>query len=83
MQNLKKLHLLVAYKILHYQKGTMEKGISFKKHNKITLEEYTDVDNVGLGTKRRSTSGYCTFLEGNLVAYKNKMKYGGTVKCRI
>lgn len=83
MHNLKKLHLLVAYKILHYQKGIMEKGILFKKHNKITLEDYTDVDYVGSGTKRRTTSGYCTFLEGNLVACKSKKKFGGRVKCRI
>ncbi|KAE8675841.1 hypothetical protein F3Y22_tig00111640pilonHSYRG00005 [Hibiscus syriacus] len=38
----------------------------------LTLEAYTDADYVGSIIDRRSTSGYCTFFEGNLVTWRNK-----------
>ncbi|KAK2965725.1 hypothetical protein RJ640_025451, partial [Escallonia rubra] len=36
------------------------------------LEAYTDADYAGSLTDRRSTSGYCTFLGGNLVTWRSK-----------
>lgn len=36
------------------------------------METYTDADYAGYVSDRRSTSGYCTFLCGNLVAWKSK-----------
>ena len=38
----------------------------------MTLEAYTDVDYVGSIDEKRSTLGYCTFLRGNLVMWRNK-----------
>ena len=58
-------HLQAAYKVMHYLKGNPRKGILFKKNN--TLEAYTDADYVGSIVDQRSTTGYCTFLGGNLV----------------
>jgi len=40
----------------------------FKINKNITLEAYIDVDYAGSVVDRRSTTGYCTFLGGNLVA---------------
>ena len=37
-------HLQVAYRVLHYLKGNLGKGILFKKNNTLTLEAYTDAD---------------------------------------
>ena len=36
------------------------------------LKPYTDVDWAGSITNRRSTSGYCTFVWGNLVTWRSK-----------
>ena len=44
MHKPKELHLQSIYRILHYLKGTLGKGILFKKEAKLTLEAYTDAD---------------------------------------
>ncbi|RVW13115.1 Retrovirus-related Pol polyprotein from transposon RE1 [Vitis vinifera] len=59
-------HLQAAYRMLHYLKGNPEKGILFKKNNTLALEAYTDADYAGSLVDRGSTTGYCTFLRGNL-----------------
>ena len=65
-------HLQAAYRVLHYLKDNLEKGILFKKNNALALEAYTDVDYAGSLVNRRSTTGYCTFLGDNLVAWRSK-----------
>ncbi|KAK2971692.1 hypothetical protein RJ640_007730 [Escallonia rubra] len=55
--------------ILHTHPG---RGILFRKGTNMELEAYTDADYAGSLTDRRSTSGYCTFLGGNLVTWKSK-----------
>ena len=47
--------------------GNPEKGILFKKSEALTFEAYTVADYAGSKLDYRSTSGYCTFLGGNLV----------------
>ena len=44
----------------------------FKKGNELTLEAYTDANYARSIDDRRSTLGYCTFLGGNLVTWRNK-----------
>ena len=44
----------------------------FKKQRQLQIELYVDVDWVESIIDRRSTSNYCTFLGGNLVAWPNK-----------
>ncbi|RVW64248.1 Retrovirus-related Pol polyprotein from transposon RE1 [Vitis vinifera] len=63
---------LVAYRVLQYLKGTPGKGILFKRNGGLVLEAYTDADYAGSIIDRRSTSGYCTFLGGNLVTWRSK-----------
>ena len=60
-------HLQAAYRMLHYSKGNPGKGILFKKNNTLALEAYIDIDYAGSLVDRRSTTGYCTFLGGNLI----------------
>ena len=67
MHSPKEVHLNAAYQVLQYLKGTPGKGILFKRNGGLVLEAYTDADYVGSIVDRRSTSGYCTFLGGNLV----------------
>ena len=65
MHDPRETHLQVAYRVLHYLKGSPRKGVLFKRNNELTLEAYTDVDYTGSLVDTRSTYGYCTFLAEN------------------
>ncbi|GAV56481.1 hypothetical protein CFOL_v3_00023, partial [Cephalotus follicularis] len=58
--------------ILHYWKGSPGNGVLFKRTQKLAREAYTDADYTGSIVNRRSASGYCTFLGGNLVTWRSK-----------
>ena len=47
-------------------------GILFRKGTDLFLEAYTEVGYVGSMVNKRSTSGYCTFLGGNLATWRSK-----------
>ncbi|XP_062075252.1 secreted RxLR effector protein 161-like [Humulus lupulus] len=65
-------HLEAVYHILRYLKMTLGLGLHFKKHNNRDLEVYTDSSWAGELTDRQSTSGYCTYVWGNLVTWHGK-----------
>ena len=65
-------HMEAVTHILRYLKHTLGKGLIFEKHNHYHVEAYTDVDWGSLLIDRRSTSGYCTLVAGNLVTWKGK-----------
>ncbi|KAL5777605.1 hypothetical protein ACOSP7_010531 [Xanthoceras sorbifolium] len=65
-------HFDAVYRILRYLKGSPGKGLIFKKYGHLQVEAYTDADWAGSITDRRSTSGYCTFVGGNLVTWRSK-----------
>ncbi|CAN1141771.1 Retrovirus-related Pol polyprotein from transposon TNT 1-94 [Linum perenne] len=66
------IHFDAVYRILRYLKGSPGKGLMFKKRNGLQIEAYTDADWAGDVNDRRSTSGYCTFVGGNLVSWRSK-----------
>lgn len=72
MHTPKEEHLNAVYKILRYLKGTPGKGVLYNKGASLSLETYTDADWAGSVLDRRSTSGLCTFLGGNLVSWRSK-----------
>nr|KYP73997.1 Copia protein [Cajanus cajan] len=72
MHQPKEVHLQATLRIVQYLKGTPGKGILFKRNRNVNLEAYTDVDYAGSIVDRRSTTGYCTFLGGNLVTWKSE-----------
>ena len=65
-------HIQVAYRVFHYLKGNLGKGILFEKNDTLSIEAYTDTDNAGSIVDRRSTTGYCTFLRGNPITWRSK-----------
>ena len=65
-------HLEAVYRILRYLKMTPGLGLHFRKYNNRDLEVYTDASWAGELTDRRSTSGYCTYVWGNLVTWRSK-----------
>ena len=67
MHSPKEAHLQAVYKILRYFKSSPEKGLFFSKNASKEIEVFTDADWTGSKEDRRSTTGYCTFVWGNLV----------------
>ncbi|XP_050134771.1 uncharacterized mitochondrial protein AtMg00810-like [Malus sylvestris] len=60
-------HLNLVKRILRYLKGSMGRGIIMKKNENTQLMGYCDADWTGNAIDRKSTTGYCTFVGGNLV----------------
>ncbi|KAK5794891.1 hypothetical protein PVK06_036141 [Gossypium arboreum] len=65
-------HEEAVFRILRYLKSSPGKGFFFKKSEQRGIEAYTDADWAGSITDKRSTSGYCTFVWGNLVTWRSK-----------
>ena len=59
-------HLEVVYQI------TPSKGLQFRANGHLNLEGYCDADWASSRDDRRSTSGYCVFVGGNLVSWRSK-----------
>ncbi|XP_062094088.1 uncharacterized mitochondrial protein AtMg00810-like [Humulus lupulus] len=67
-------HWAVLEKILCYLKGAPGRGIVYADHGHTHIECFLDADWTGSKVDRRSTSGYCIFVGGNLVSMKSKMQ---------
>jgi hypothetical protein len=65
-------HMDAVTRILRYLKGCPGKGLLYTQHGNLQVECYTDADWAGSLDDRRSTSGYCTFVGGNLVSWRSK-----------
>lgn len=65
-------HMGAVNRILRYLKMTPGKGLLFKKDDSQKVEVFTDADWAGDITDRRSTSGYCSYVCGNLVTWRSK-----------
>ncbi|KAE8661030.1 Importin subunit beta-1 [Hibiscus syriacus] len=68
----KEKHLEAVYRMLRYLKGTNGNGLHFKKNTSRDIELYTDADWAGSVSDTRSTSGYCSYVWGNLVTWRSK-----------
>ena len=62
-------HMDAVNRILIYLKTTPGRGLIFSRHGHLDIKGHTDVDWASFVTDRRSTSGYFTFVEGNLVSW--------------
>ena len=65
-------HWAAMEQILCYLKGAPRCGILYSNHGHNILECFTDANWAGSKEDRRSTSGYCVFVGGNLVSWKSK-----------
>lgn len=59
------VHLETVYQVLRYLKW-------YLIWQSLKIEAYIDVDWVGSISNRRSTSGYSTFVGGNLITWRSK-----------
>nr|CAN79194.1 hypothetical protein VITISV_000236 [Vitis vinifera] len=65
-------HWDVVIRILRYIKGTLGQGMLYEDRGHTQIVGYTDADWAGSPSDRRSTSGYCVFIGGNLISWKSK-----------
>ncbi|KAJ9683174.1 hypothetical protein PVL29_018954 [Vitis rotundifolia] len=65
-------HWNAVIRILRYIKSTPGQGVLYENRGHTQVVGYTDADWAGSPTDRRSTSGYCVFIGGNLISWKSK-----------
>lgn len=65
-------YLLVLERILQYLKAIIGRWSLFKRDASPTVKTYINVDYVGLASDRRYTLGHCTYLCGNIIAWRGK-----------
>ena len=65
-------HWAVLEQILCYLKGAPGRGILYGNHGHSHVECFSDADWAGSKIDRKSTTGYCVFVGGNLVSWKSK-----------
>ena len=68
----KKSHLQAAMRVLHYLKGTVGLGLFYSVECDLVLQAVTDADWASCLDSRRSTSGYCMFLDNGLISWKSR-----------
>ncbi|XP_073290971.1 uncharacterized protein [Primulina huaijiensis] len=72
MSNPSEVHMEAVLRILRYLRGNPGKGIMFRKCSNRSVEVYTDADWAGDASDRRSTSGHCSYVWGNIVSWRSK-----------
>ncbi|KAL6318435.1 hypothetical protein AAG906_041201 [Vitis piasezkii] len=65
-------HMSAVVRILWYLKSSLGRGPMFTKNQHLHIDGYTNADWAGNITDRKSTSGYFTFVGGNLVTWRSK-----------
>ncbi|RVX15929.1 Retrovirus-related Pol polyprotein from transposon RE2 [Vitis vinifera] len=65
-------HWDAIIRILRYIKSTPGQGVLYENRGHTQVVGYIDADWVGSPIDRRSTSGYCVFIGGNLISWKSK-----------
>ncbi|XP_075075263.1 uncharacterized protein LOC142162667 [Nicotiana tabacum] len=65
-------HWDAAIRILRYVKGSPGQGLLYENKGHADIVGYSDADWAGSPSDRRSTSGYCILIGGNLISWKSK-----------
>ena len=68
LSNPGEIHWTAAKRLLRYIKGTIHYGLTYQKSDSLKLFGYCDADWAGDNDDRRSTTGYCFFLNENSAA---------------
>ena len=65
------VHWEGALRVLAYIKRAPGKGLIYRRHDHLRIEACSDVGNAGDKGDRKSTTGYCTYVGGNLVTWRS------------
>ncbi|KAK8952504.1 hypothetical protein KSP39_PZI004609 [Platanthera zijinensis] len=80
MQAPRECHLQSALRILEYVKAAPGKGLLFQKNDHLRVEAYSDASYADDKGDHKSTSGFCTFVGGNLVLDEYQKAFGDSWK---
>lgn len=72
MTALRTVHYVAMLRILRYIKGIMFHRLHFSANCSLELHAYSDADQDGDPTDRRSTTGFCFFLGDSLISWRSK-----------
>jgi Reverse transcriptase (RNA-dependent DNA polymerase)/Integrase core domain/gag-polypeptide of LTR copia-type/GAG-pre-integrase domain len=72
MQKPMRGHMDLVNQVLRYLKASPGRGIMMKKLGRFDIVGYADADWAGNPFDRKSTTGFCMFVGGNLVIWKSK-----------
>ncbi|KAF9660890.1 hypothetical protein SADUNF_Sadunf19G0010700 [Salix dunnii] len=65
-------HWQACKRILRYLAGSIGKGIQFTNTATLSIESFCDSDWASSLDDRKSTSGYCVYLGGNLISWSSR-----------
>lgn len=65
-------HRDAVFRVLRYLKKGPGRGLLFSRNDHLKIEVFTDADWAGNRDDRKSITGYCTFVGGNLVTWRSK-----------
>jgi hypothetical protein len=68
-------HLGIVKRILRYLKGSIGRGIVLAKNGHTQITGYSDSDWAGNALDRKSTTGFCMFVGGNVVSWRSKKQH--------
>ena len=76
VQNPGRKHLLQGKHILRYLKATKCRKLTYRKSKTLALTGFSDADSAGKLDDRRSTSGFCFFLnsESGAISWSSKLQ---------
>ncbi len=66
------LHMNAVMRILKYLKNAPGHGLFYRSFGHLRIEGYTDTNWARSPSNRKSNTGYCTFIGGNLVTWRSK-----------
>ncbi|XP_070040210.1 secreted RxLR effector protein 161-like [Nicotiana tomentosiformis] len=70
----RRLIIDAVIRILIYIKKAPGQGLLHEDKGHTNIVGYSDADWAGSPSDRRSTSGYCVIIRGNLISWKSKRK---------
>lgn len=65
-------HFQATLRVVRYLKATPGKGLFFRRNNSFQLSDFSDADWATCVDTHRSVTGYCFFIDNNLVSWKTK-----------
>ena len=71
MQEPRQVHWKGALRVLAYIKRAPGRGLIYLRHCHLRIEAYSDAGYAADKGDRKSTTGYCTYIGGNLVTWRS------------
>ena len=71
MQEPRQVHWEGALRVLTYIKRALGRGLIYRRHGHLRIEAYSDAGYATDKGDRKSTTGYCTYIGGNLVTWQS------------